>query len=144
MRPFVATLVAAFAAPLVLAACGNDAAPTAPTAAPALAVSPTRSVPFDPSHTYRFQTRCSAGAANSLVSITTSWTINVPCNTWTQIGAINNAPFYTFDYTIALAAPAESAKLCSRLEVTGTGTFKCRSQKYWAALDVIDEGVVTE
>ena len=144
MRPFVATLVAALAAPLVLTGCGDDPSPTAPTAAPALAASPTRSVPFDPSHTYRFQTKCSAGAANSLVGITTSGTTYVTCNSWTEIGALNNAPFYTFDYTIALAAPADSAKLCSGLEVAGTGTFKCRSQRYWASVEVIDEGVVTQ
>jgi hypothetical protein len=144
MRPFVVTLVAALATPLVLAACGGDSSPTAPTAPPALAVSPTRSVPFDPSHTYRFQTKCSAGAANSLVGITTIGTIYVTCNSWTEIGAINNSPFYSFDYTIALAAPADSAKLCSGLEVTGTGTFKCRSRKYWASFEVIDEGVVTQ
>ena len=75
MRPFVATLVAAFAAPLLLVACsGDQSSPTAPASvpdlAPAAAVSASGSDALDPSHTYRFGFGCSAAASNSMVHIT--------------------------------------------------------------------------
>jgi hypothetical protein len=107
-----------------------------------MALSPSRAIPLDPSHTYRFETACSAVAANSLVSITTVGKINIPCNTWTEIGAANLSPFDSFEYAIALAAPADSAKICTQSGLTKTGTFKCRSQKYWMSFKVIDEGVI--
>ena len=140
MRPLLVTFLAALTGPLLLVACsGDQTAPTAPTTAPAMVVSASRSIPLDPSHTYRFDFACSAAVPNSLVSITTVGTINVTCNSWTEVGMANLSPFNNFAYSITLD-PA--GKVCSQAGVTTTGTFRCRSKKSSAMLTVTDEGVV--
>jgi len=145
MRPLVATLLAALAAPLLLVACsGDQASPTAPDMAPATALSASRSVPLDPSHTYRFGFACSAAAPNSIVHITNDGnigSINVPCNSSTELGMAYGSTFSNFGFEVTLDSPA-GVKVCSQAGVTRTGTFKCRSQKYLATLTVTDEGVL--
>src|SRR5690349_1203820 len=64
MRALVTALLAA---PLLLAACGdNQDVPTGPATVPDVIAEPAmaaaRSAAIDPSHTYRFETTCSAGA----------------------------------------------------------------------------------
>jgi hypothetical protein len=151
MRPLVATLLAALAAPLLLVGCNGDhAPPTAPDLVPfppnlhpAWEASPSRSAALDPSHTYRFGFGCSAAAGNSLVHITNDGTIgsiNVTCNSSTELGMAYGSAFSNFGVEITVDAPA--GKVCSQVGVTRTGTFKCRSGKYAAVLTVTDEGAV--
>lgn len=149
MRALAATLLAAFAAPLLLAACSGDQAPltgpaTVPDLAPAMAVSASRSAPIDPSHTYRFDFTCSAAAAaNSLVHITNDGvigSINVTCNSGTELGAAYGTTFGSYGVEITLDSP--TPKVCTQASTTRTGTFRCKSQKYSAALTVTDEGVL--
>jgi hypothetical protein len=52
------------------------------------------------------------------------------------------SPFNSFEYAVALAAPADSAKVCSPSGVTTTERFKCRPRKYWASFTVIHEGEI--
>jgi len=145
MRPLVATLLAALAAPLLLVACsGDQASPTAPDMTPATALSASRSGALDPSHTYRFGFGCSAAAPNSMVHITNDGNIGsiyVPCNTSTELGMAYGSTFSNFGFEVTLDSPA-GAKVCSQVGVTGTGVFKCRSQKYAAVLTVTDEGAL--
>ena len=144
MRPLVATLLAALAAPLLLAACsGDQASPTAPDMAPATALSASRSASLDPSHTYRFGFGCSAAAPNSMVHITNDGSIGsiyVPCNTSTELGMAYGSTFSNFGFEVTLDSPA--GKVCRQAGVTRTGVFKCRSQKYAAVLTVTDEGAL--
>ena len=148
MRALAVTFLAACAAPLLLVACNGDpAAPTAPATvpdmAPAMAVSASRSAPIDPSHTYRFDFACSAGATNSLVHLTDDGVIgstNVTCNSWTELGAAYGTTFGSYGVEITLDAPA--SKVCTQAGMTRTGAFRCKSQKYSAVLTVTDEGVL--
>lgn len=154
MRSLRHTLLAAIAAPLLLAGCTGDQVPsTAPELVPdpspvrevdlplALAVSGTRSAPIEPSHTYRFDFACSAAAPNSLVHITNDGAIgslNVPCNSSTELGMAYGTAFGSYGAEITLDWP--DGKVCSVAGQTRTGTFKCRSRKYVATLTVTDEG----
>jgi hypothetical protein len=144
MRPLVATLLAALAAPLLLVACsGDQASPTAPDMTPATALSASRSAALDPSHTYRFGFGCSAAAPNSMVHITNDGSIgslNLPCGSWTELGMAYGSTFSNFGFEVTLDSPA--GKVCSQAGVTRTGVFKCRSQKYAAVLTVTDEGAL--
>ena len=144
MRPLVATLVAALAAPLLLVACsGVQSSPTAPDMAPATALSPSGAAALDPSHTYRFGFGCSAAAPNSMVHITNDGnlgSINLLCNSSTELGMAYGSTFSNFGFEITLDSPA--GKVCSQVGVTRTGVFKCRSQKYAAVLTVTDEGAL--
>ena len=148
MRPVLATLVAAIAALLFLVGCnGDQTSPTPATvpdviAAPSMGYSAARSTPLDPSHTYRFAFACSGAAGNSLVHITNDGTIgsiNVTCNSSTELGAAYGSTFSNYGVDITLAP---SGKICSQTGVTTTGTYRCKSQKYSATLTVSDEGVV--
>ena len=145
MRPLVATLLAALAAPLLLVACsGDQASPTAPDMTPATALSASRSGALDPSHTYRFGFGCSAAAPNSMVHITNGGSIgslNLPCGSWTELGMAYGSTFSNFGFEVTLELLA-GAKVCSQAGVTRTGVFKCRSQKYAAVLTVTDEGAL--
>jgi hypothetical protein len=119
MRPLAALLLAALAAPLLLAGCAADRHPL-----PARTACPTtrRSAAIDPSHTYRFGFGCTGAAANSLVHITTDGvigSINVTCNSSTELGAAYGSTFGTFGYEITLDGPA--GKVCSLAGVTRTG-----------------------
>jgi hypothetical protein len=144
MRPLAATLLAALAAPLLLVGCsGDQASPTAPDMAPATTLSASGSAALDPSHTYRFGFGCSAAAPNSMVHITNDGSIgsiNLPCNTSTELGMAYGSTFSNFGFEVTLDSPA--GKVCSQAGVTRTGVFKCRSQKYAAVLTVTDEGAL--
>jgi hypothetical protein len=110
---------------------------------PATALSASRSGALDPSHTYRFGFGCSAAAPNSMVHITNDGSIgsiNVPCNTSTELGMAYGSTFSNFGFEVTLDSPA--GKVCSQAGVTRTGVFKCRSQKYAAVLTVTDEGAL--
>ena len=144
MRPLLVPCLAALAASLLLVACsGDQASPTAPTAAPAMALSASRTVPIQASHTYRFDFACSAAAAaNSLVHITNDGAIGsiyVTCNSGTELGMAYGTAFSNFGVDITLDSPA-GVKVCTQEGLTRTVTFKCRSQKYSASLTVTDEG----
>ena len=155
MRPVLATLVAIVAALLFLVGCnGDQTAPTPPAtvpdviavadviAVPSMAYSAARSTPLDPSHTYRFAFACSAAAGNSLVHITNDGTIgsiNVTCNSATELGAAFGSTFSNYGVEITIAS---SGKVCSWTGVTTTGTYRCKSQKYSAMLTVSDEEVL--
>jgi hypothetical protein len=149
MRPVLATIVATVAALLFLVGCtGDQTSPTPPAtvpdviAAPSMASSAARSTPLDPSHTYRFAFACSAGAGNSIVHITNDGTIgsiNVACNSSTELGAAYGSTFSNYGVDITLSP---SGKLCSQTGVTFTGTYRCKAQKYSATLTVSDEGVL--
>ena len=144
MRVLVtATLVAI---PLLLAACSDrQDSPTGPATVPdviAMAVAPARSAAIDPSHTYRFETTCSAGAGNSLVHISNNGVIGsiyVTCNSSTELGAAYGTTFSTYGVDITLAP---SGNVCSQTGLTRTGTFRCKARKFSAALTVVDEGVL--
>ena len=148
MRPVLATLVATVAVLLFLVGCnGDQTSPTPATvpdviAAPSMAYSAARSAPLDPSHTYRFAFACSAAAGNSMVHITNDGTIgsiNVTCNSSTELGAAYGSTFSNYGVDITLSP---SGKVCSQTRVTTTGTYRCKSQRYSATLTVSDEGVV--
>lgn len=144
MRPLTA-LLGSLTIPLLLIACSDDQSPaTAPDPTPALALSASRGVALDPSHSYRFDFACSSAVPNSLVTIRTATNIpqiSVTCNSWTEMGAVNGTYFNEFGYEISLDEPG--GKVCSAAGVTTTGTFKCRYHKYTASLTVTDEGVTT-
>ncbi len=145
MRPLTA-LLGCLTIPLLLVACsGDQSLATAPTTAPALALSANRTGPLDPTHIYRFGFTCSSAAPNSVVSITTATNIpriNLLCNSSTQLGAAYGSPFSEFGYEVSLDSP--SPQECNAAGVTTTGTFKCRFRKYTATLTVTDEGVTAE
>jgi hypothetical protein len=142
-----ALVIALFAAPLLFAACSDHQdAPTGPATvpdmAPAMALSATRSAAIDPSHTYRFETTCSAGAGNSLVHISNDGVIGsiyVTCNSSTELGAAYGTTFSTYGVDITLD-PAGTT--CNWAGLTRTGTFRCKARKNSAALTVVDEGVL--
>ena len=145
MRALVTALLVA--TPLLLAGCGDQQeAPTGPATVPDM-VSPTavaalRSTAIDPSHTYRFETTCSAGAGNSLVHISNDGAIGsiyVTCNSSTELGMAYGTTFSTYGVDITLDP---GGTVCSQGGLTRTGTFRCKSRKYTAALTVVDEGVV--
>ena len=142
--PITALLVAT---PLLLAGCGDrQEAPTGPGTVPDM-VSPAtvaalRSTAIDPSHTYRFETTCSAGAENSLVHISNDGAIGsiyVTCNSFTELGAAYGTTFSTYGVDITLDP---SGTVCSQAGLIRTGTVRCKARKASAALTVVDEGVI--
>lgn len=144
MRALVTALLAA---PLLLAACGDQQdLPTGPATVPDVVASPAvaamRSAAIDPSHTYRFETTCSAGAGSSLVHISNDGVIGsiyVTCNSSTELGAAYGTTFSTYAVDITLDP---GGTVCSQGALTRTGTFRCKSRKASAALTVVDEGVL--
>ncbi|HET7470152.1 MAG TPA: hypothetical protein VFJ81_10775 [Gemmatimonadales bacterium] len=142
-----ALVIALFAIPLLLAACGDHqdfpAGPaTVPDVVPAMASAALRSAAIDPSHTYRFETTCSAGAGNSLIHISNDGVIGslyVTCNSFTELGAAYGTTFSTYGVDITLDP---GGTVCSQPGLTRTGTVRCKSRKLSAALTVVDEGVL--
>jgi hypothetical protein len=116
MRPLLVIGLAALAAPLILVACNGDQT-TAPAMAPAMALSASRTVPIQASHTYRFDFACSdAAAANSLVHITNDGAIGsiyVTCNSGTELGMAYGTAFSNFGVGITLDSPA-GVKVCAQ------------------------------
>src|SRR5690242_1731796 len=144
MRALVTALLAA---PLLLAACGdNQDVPTGPATVPDVIAEPAmaaaRSAAIDPSHTYRFETTCSAGAGNSLVHVSNDGVIGsiyVTCNLFTELGAAYGTTFSTYGVDITLDP---GGTVCSQGGQTRVGTFRCKSRKQSASLTVVDEGVI--
>jgi hypothetical protein len=143
-----ALITAFLAAPLLLAACGDheDGATgpaTVPDVVPAMAVAALRSAAIDPSHTYRFETTCSAGAGNSLIHISNDGVIGslyVGCNSSTELGAAYGTTFSTYGVDITLDP---GGTVCNQGGLVRTGTFRCKARKSSATLTVVDEGVIT-
>ena len=144
MRALVTLLLAA---PLLLAACSDHQDdPTGPVTVPDViaqpAVAALRSTAIDPSHTYRFETTCSADAGNSLVHISNDGVIGsiyVTCNSFTELGAAYGTTFSTYGVDIMMDP---GGTVCSQGGLTRTGTFRCKSRKLSAGLTVVDEGVL--
>ncbi len=142
-----ALITALLAIPLLLAGCSDHQEPptgpaTVPDMAPAMAVSASRSAAIDPSHTYRFETTCSAGAGSSLIHISHDGVIGsiyVTCNSSTELGAAYGTTFSTYGVDITVDP---TGNVCSQTGLTRTGTFRCRARKYSAELTVVDEGVI--
>jgi hypothetical protein len=136
-------LLASLSIPLLLIACNDHPSPiTGPDTAELAAAS--RRAPLDPGHTYRFEFTCgsAASAANSVGWIITATNIprlGVTCNSSTELGMAYGTPIAEFAYEIT---PEDGTPVCSESGLTTTGSYRCKTRKYTAALIVTDEGVL--
>jgi len=136
-------LLASLSIPLLLIACNDHPSPLTGPDTPELAAA-SRRAPLDPGHTYRFEFTCgsAASAANSVGWIITATNIprlGVTCNSSTELGMAYGTPIAEFAYEIT---PENGTPACSVSGLTTTGSYRCKTRKYTAALIVTDEGVL--
>ena len=131
---------------LILLGCSSDqSALTAPETTLGFARAGT---PITSTNGYSFALTCHNTSGNSSADLTTNGTsansFSLICGGTESRGAGTSHPgsqFTSFTYIIHLRnSNAQEVALCSQTDITTTGSFKCSTKKWSAALTVTDLG----